>query len=228
MRFTPCFVLLALTLLAGCQTPTLVVRPDAFRYTVTVARITTTERGRELLEQNPQEGLVQLLKRRDTAVKEFPPVYLLPDETQEVDQQVQVNYPAPMTPDGKLQGVEHDAVGERVRATLELIPQIGPQVRIDVEDARHTGWQTFALAQGEQRIPRIDRDALTATLRPGLATWDMVGAITNRDTDRVAVFLVRIDPPGRTPALTEPTAEVEAFAAEPHSSEEAIGKATLD
>lgn len=190
MRFTAWSILWIVPVLAGCQTPTLTVRRDRVQYTVSVVKLTTSERGRALLTENPHVRLPQVLKRRDTELKEFPPVYLQPGESQEVNRLKRVDYQARFTPDGKPQGIEHDTVGELVRATLELVPGAGPQVHIEVDDARLAGWQTFALDKGEQRIPRIERAAVESTLQSPLEQWDLVGSVAAEPgSGRVCVFL---------------------------------------
>lgn len=219
MRFTLYGIVLCVAALAGCQTPALTVQPDAFRYTVSVAKLTISTRGRELLGDAPQAHLPQVLKRRDTDVKQYPPVYLQPGETQEVNRQKRVDFPAPFTSDGELQGMEHDAVGELVRATLEIVPKVGPQVRVEVDDARLSGWQTIAFDKGEQRIPQIERASIESTLQPGLGEWAIVGSTAGPNADRVCVFLARVDPPGRAP--TESVSETEEdFTAEDNRGED--------
>lgn len=205
MRCTAWSILWIVPVLAGCQTPTLTVRPDAFRYTVSVVKITTSERGRELLSESPDTALTTVLKRRDTDFRAYPPVYLQPDETREVDLQKSIDFPERFTPDGKPQGFEHDAVGERIIARLELHPKFGPQVQIDVEDSRISGWRTFPLPEGEQRIPQIKRDAITSALHSKPGAWELIGTINNRtQNDRVHIYLARLDLPGRAlPAIRE-------------------------
>ncbi len=229
MRCTAWSILWIVPVLAGCQTPTLNVRRDRVQYTVSVVKLTTSERGRALLAESPHEHLQQVLKRRDTEVKEFPPVYLLPGETQEVNRLKRVDYQAPFTPDGKPQGVEHDTVGELVRATLELVPNAGPQVRIEVDDARLAGWRTLTHDKGEQKIPRIERAVVESTVQPPQGQWQLLDSLpAEPGSDRVCVYLARVDPPGRAVDSFATTAEEENFPAEPRRSEEKAGRVRLD
>lgn len=230
MRFTAWSILWIVPVLAGCQTPTVTVRRDPVQYTVSVVKLTTSEQGRSLLEENPDARLPAVLKRRDTELKEYPPVYLLPGETQEVDRQKRVDFQTPLTPDGKSQGMQHDTVGELVRASLDIEPKAGPQVHVEVDDARLTGWQTLTLQEGQQRVPVIGRDGVATTLQPVSGKWVMAGAASAGE-GKFSVFLVRLDPPGRAPGPAMTNAEEEDFTSEAQrtrSSEEENGRVRME
>ena len=192
---------LLICLLAGCQAlslrpaaPNLKVQTDPSRYTVTVVKLHVARADFERLVDAPAAELDDVLQHRTTDVKQYPPVHLLPGDTEIVDQQRDICYSAPVDPEEETPNVVTAKVGDRIEAKLELPPKSDPLLTIQVCDKRMAGWVALQRGETELRQPRFEQDVIQSSTHAPLGEWIVLGSSGSQPEGDI-LFLARLDRP---------------------------------
>jgi hypothetical protein len=197
-------IVVVLGFIAGCRTVREVGLSDRYRprtdeseYTVTTMLVHLPNRLESELSGDLDVKLPFLFKEKGVEVKQLPPLYFLPGETQEVNGQATYTFPSSFNSDGSPAKATSLKMGALYRVTLNVTKGGIAELDIQYDNSRIKEWKSYGTEDMEQfrTYPICQKEQFSTSMKTEMKKWCMAGKIDAREKGRSVAMLVYVSLP---------------------------------